>query len=131
MKISSFSLLIRYSVYEVTLHVPILFCNHPASVLTDKSKPEETAKCEFLIVHRLVLQGHTFDCSHVFCQLAGEGDVALFFSSCSVIVNHVFLILKLHSLKNATHNASGRCTIIPKEIPLSIFFRHMVQSFLI
>ena len=131
MKISSFSLLIRYSVYEVTLHVPILFCNHPASVLTDKSKPEETAKCEFLIVHRLVLQGHTFDCSHVFCQLAGEGDVALFFSSCSVIVNHVFLILKLHSLKNATHKASGRCTIIPKEIPLSIFFRHMVQSFLI
>lgn len=47
---------------------------------------------------------------------------ALFFSSCSVIVNHVFLILKLHSLKNATHKASGRCTIIPKEIPLSIFF---------
>lgn len=75
MKISSFSLLIRYSVYEVTLHVPILFCNHPASVLTDKSKPEETAKCKFLIVHRLVLQGHTLDCSHVFCQLAGEGDV--------------------------------------------------------
>lgn len=34
MEVGSFSLLIRYSVYEVTLRAPILFCNHPASVLT-------------------------------------------------------------------------------------------------
>ena len=65
---------------------PVLPCSVPVQVLqqylsslfvllTDKSEPEEeTAECVFLIVHGLVLQGHTFDCSHVFCQLADEGD---------------------------------------------------------
>ena len=45
-------------------------------LLTDESKPKkETAEGVFLIIHWLVLEGHTLGCPGLFCQLADEGDV--------------------------------------------------------